>query len=255
MISGLYMSASGVITNSHRQDVIANNLANIETNGFKRALSLVQQRPPESIESGRTDLSNPMLDRMGGGMFLSPTRLDLSQGGIEQSDSSLHMAIFGKGYFAVKDGDETRLTRNGNFMLDRAGNLIQADGSGRPVLNTEKQPIRLNPTRLAQTSIDKDGLITVGGDFAGQIGLFDVADPKSLVPIGGTLLATPPGATLQPATDGRIQSGYLESSNVDPASEMAQLLDAQRQLEANANMIRFQDQTLGKLVNEVGKIG
>jgi len=67
MIYGLYLSASGVIANSHRQDVIANNLANIETNGFKRALSLLQQRDPESQESGQARGSDPILDGIGGG--------------------------------------------------------------------------------------------------------------------------------------------------------------------------------------------
>ena len=257
MIYGLYLSASGVISSAHRQDVIANNLANVETTGFKRALALVQQRPPESIESGRVNDSNRLLDGIGGGLFLSPTALDLSQGSIERSDSPLHVAIFGRGYFAVNDGNETRLTRNGNFMLDRVGNLILADGrGGQRVLDARQQPIRLDVTRLGQTRVAPDGSIIVDGVPAGQIGVFEVDDPAALLPAGDTTLRRDPTAgAMRPAREASIQAGFLETANVDPASELTRLLDAQRVLEANANMIRFQDQTLAKLVNEVGKIG
>jgi len=184
---------------------------------------------------------------------VSPTQVDLTQGPIEPSSSPLHMAIFGSGYFAVKDGEQTRLTRNGNFMLDRQGKLILADGSGSAILDAQKQPIQLDPTRVGEVAVAPDGTITVGGAIATQLGVFDVADPRGLVPAGGTLIAVRPNTELRPSV-ATVRSGFLEASNVDPASEMTQLLAAQRQLEANANMIRYQDQSLSKLVNEVGKI-
>lgn len=255
MIYGLYASASGVIASSHKQDVHANNLANIETSGFKRALALVQERPSEAVESGRPGTSNPLLDEIGGSLFLSPTSIDLSQGPLEQSNSPLHLAVFGRGYFAVRDGEQVRLTRNGTFMLDRAGRLTLADGSARPVLDVRQRPIRLDPARLPQTVVNDDGQIVVDGELVARIGLFDVPDPRQLVPAGGTLLKAPDGAALSRVRNPKIHTGYIESSNVDPATELAALLDAQRVLEANANMIRYQDQTLAKLVNEVGKIG
>ncbi len=254
MVYGIYLSATGVITSSHRQDVIANNLANLETTGFKRALSLVQQRPPESRENGRGDLSNPILDEIGGGLFLSPTQIDRTQGLLLPTESTLNLAVFGEGYFAVRDGEKTRLTRNGNFMLDRNGTLILSDASGKPVLDVKQKPITLDATKLDQTSIGRDGTIAINGQFAAQIGVFDVEDPRNLVPVGGTMLAPVGDAPIKRVVAPTMQSGYLELSNVDPATELTQLMDAQRQLEANANMIRFQDQTLGRLVNDVGKI-
>src|SRR6185503_11059153 len=101
MIYGLYLSATGVLANSYRQDVIANNLANSETVGFKRHLAVFQQRPPESQELGRTDLSDSMLDHIGGGFLLSPTMVDTTQGELETTGNNLDAAIVGKGYFAV----------------------------------------------------------------------------------------------------------------------------------------------------------
>ncbi|MCS7033364.1 MAG: flagellar hook-basal body protein [Phycisphaerae bacterium] len=255
MIYGLYLSASGMMASSHRQDVIANNLANVETTGFKRALTTLQQRSPESVESGRRDLSDPLLDGIGGGIFIAPTRIDRSQGLMQPASSPLQLAIFGQGYFAIQDRAGLRLTRNGNFMLDRQGTLVLADGSGREVLDASRRPIRLEASRLHETRVGESGAITVNGEFVAQLGLFDVDEPARLVPAGGTALMPPAGQRLRPASGARVQAGYLEAANVDPAFELTQLIDAQRQLEANANMIRYQDQTLGRLVNEVGKIG
>jgi flagellar basal body rod protein FlgG len=254
MIYGMYLSATGVMTSSHRQDVIANNLANVETNGFKRAMAQFEQRPVESAAMGRPDLSNPMLDAIGGGIFVSPTRVDNSQGTLQPSDSPLHVALYGDGYFAVRDGEQLRLTRNGNFMLDRSGTLVMSNEAGTRVLDEKKEPIKIDVTRLRELSIGKDGTIALNGEFVAKLGVFDVADRKSLVPAGGALL-TPQDATLKLAENASVESGYLEGANVDPAIELTQLILAQRQLEANANMLRFQDQTLGRLVNDVGKIG
>jgi flagellar basal body rod protein FlgG len=86
-----------------------------------------------------------------------------------------------------------------------------------------------------------------------RIGLFSVPEPKKLRKMGGSLLDN--GRQKLQSGGGALRQGYLERSNVEPAVELTQLMDAQRQLEANANMIRFQDQMLSRLVNDVGKIG
>src|SRR5205809_916462 len=134
MIYGLYLSATGVMASSYRQDVIANNLANSETVGFKRHLATFQQRPVESQSSGRPDLSDPMLDNLGGGFLVSPTQIDATQGDLENTGNNLDAAIFGKGFFAVGDSTHTQLTRAGQFMLNQDGDMIMANGSNTPVL-------------------------------------------------------------------------------------------------------------------------
>src|ERR1044071_174904 len=99
MLYGLYLSATGVLANSHKQDVIANNLANAETVGFKRSMALFQQRRTEaqaSLELG--DQSDPRLARMTGGMFSSPTHIDHTAGMVERTGSNLDVAIHGDGY-------------------------------------------------------------------------------------------------------------------------------------------------------------
>jgi flagellar basal-body rod protein FlgG len=252
MIYGLYLSAAGVITNAYRQDVISNNLANSETVGFKKNLAMFQQRPTELEEQGGPPtLSNPNLEKLGGGIFASPTAIDQSQGELEPTADPLDVGIIGKGYFAVSDHGQTRLTRDGRFMMDSTGQLVMANGSGQPVLDTKGKPIVLNTA--AQTNIAADGQITQDGKPMGRIGVFNVPNPNLLTKEGDNFLKYPDTTRLTAST-AKLQSKFLERSNVDPANALVSLMETQRQLEANANMIRIQDQTLDKLVNQVGRI-
>src|SRR5689334_23249319 len=116
MLYGLYLSAAGVMTSSYRQDVIANNIANSETVGFKRDLALFQQRRTAMQEMGLSpSRSNALMEALGGGVFASPTLLDRTQGDLEQTGSPLDVAINGQGYYKVSHGDQTALTRDGRF--------------------------------------------------------------------------------------------------------------------------------------------
>ena len=250
MLYGLYLSANGIVTSSHKQDVVANNLANSESTGFKRDVATFQQRLTEAAVRRRPDLTNPLLEKLGGGIFASPTLTDNRQGDLDSTGNPLDVAIQGDGYFAVRDKGESRLTRNGQFAVDRKGRLILSNGEGQPVLDPAGRPIQIAPGKPA--TIGPDGTVSQGGQPVGRVGLFDVADRNQLVKRGGTLLAHP-GQSLVPGA-GALRSEYVERANVDPATELAELMETQRQLEANANMIRYQDQTLGRLVNEVGKI-
>jgi flagellar basal-body rod protein FlgG len=119
------------------------------------------------------------------------------------------------------------------------------------VLDSKQSPIVLDGT--APTTISTDGTITQNGKVVAALGLFDLSDPATLRKDGATLLSAPAGAPLNHATP-TVRSGFVERSNVDPATELTELMDTQRQLEANANMIHIQDETLDKLVNDVGRI-
>ena len=255
MLYGLYLSAAGVMTNSYRQDVIANNLANSETVGFKKDLATFRQRDPASKElPGRAGSSNPLLDRIGGGTLADPTLVDTSQGDFEPTDNPLDAAINGPGYFMVSDRGQPRLTRNGQFLLRRDGSLCLSGGANQPVLDAAGHGITLDGTLRNQTTIGQDGTISQAGVPVARLGVVDVPNPAHLKSEGGTLFSTPDIGAVRPS-DSVLQGGFVERANVDPASEMAALMDAQRQLEANANMIHYQDSTLDKLVNSVGKIG
>src|SRR5260221_12170514 len=126
MIYGLYLSATGVLTNSYRQDVIANNLANSETVGFKKDLALFQQRRTEAQERGFGAGSNALLEGLGGGGYASPTRVDTSQGDLGPAGSNLDVGGEGTGNFNVNDNGQAPLSADGRFSLDRTGPRILA---------------------------------------------------------------------------------------------------------------------------------
>ncbi|MGN6505830.1 MAG: flagellar hook-basal body protein [Tepidisphaeraceae bacterium] len=251
MIYGLYLSATGVITSSHQQDVIANNLANAETSGFKRELSLQEQRRVESQALHAADASNPTLDNIGGGELLAPSYIDQSQGQMEVSSNSFDTAIVGSGYLAVRDGDTTRYTRNGQFMIDHSGNLVTS--VGQPVLDVQKKPINLAGFTQQELKINPDGSIQNGQDTLAQIGMFEPTDPQSIKPHGANLFSTTDATQMVPAK-GKLMRNMKEGSNVDPTKELTRLMETQRLLEANANFIKTQDATLAKAVTDVGKI-
>lgn len=251
---GLYLSATGVMANSHRQDVIANNLANAESVAFKRDLPMFQQRLTEAqqhrVMAGK---SNLMLENLGGGMLLSPTVIDQSQGDLEETGRALDVGVFGKGFLAVKEGTQTLLTRDGRLMTDKEGYLITAGSNPGKVLDEKGKPIQLNPAQ--PVVIDETGQIRQQNESVAKLGLYDVKDPTQLVKLGEAKFLPTQGEGSIIEGAGQIRSGFLERANVEPANELTQLMETQRQLEANANMIRYQDAMLGRLVNDVGKIG
>jgi len=255
MLYGLYLSATGVMTNSYRQDVIANNLANAETVGFKKDLTMFRQRMTASQESPEHQgWSNPLLEGIGGGTLAEPTSLDTSAGSLEKTGIKTDAAIQGSGYFTVDDHGTTRLTRNGQFVIATDGTLIMANGKNLPVLDASGNPIKLDGRLASQTVIGQDGSISQGdGSVPKQLGVVDVPDPGLLKNESGTLLSYPNMKEVTPSNS-IIVAESVEDANVDPATELTALMETQRQLEANANMIHTQDSTLDKLVNTVGKV-
>lgn len=253
MLYGLYLSATGVMTNSYRQDVIANNIANSETVGFKRDLALFQARRTEMKESGASpSRSNAMLEALGGGVLASPTLMDHAQGDMDHTDSNLDVAIRGEGYYTVSNGDKTSLTRDGRFTINSHSRLAMAINPSTEILDIKGKPITLNPS--IPPIIDAQGVISQNNQPVGRLAVVDAPDPTQLTKSGGTLLKYADMTKLRPATGATLESGFREMSNVEPSTELSNLMDAQRQLEANANMIRYQDQMLSKLCNDVGKI-
>jgi len=266
---GLYLSAAGIQTSTYRQDVISNNIANAETVGFKKDVPLFQQRLTEAQSRRRgisgpsgpdaagdpSDMTNPLLEPLGGGHWLAPTAVDLSQGELEPTGNPLDVGIMGPGYLRVSDGQGAdHLTRDGRLLVDSTGKLIMANDQRQKLLDVKGKPIQLDPR--AGATIDKQGLVTQNGKPVARLGVYAVPQPGLLRKQGNGLFSYPDmGQATAQASGFELRSESVERANVDPATELAALMDTQRQLEANANMIRYQDQALSKAVNEVGKIG
>ena len=244
---GLYLSAEGAQAQSTRLEVIAHNLANVDTVGFKRELAILQARYAEAIEQGLTTSGSGAIDDVGGGIMVRETKTDYSPGPLKRTKIPTDVAIKGPGFFVVQKGDETLLTRAGNFTLTSRGELITQQGY--TVLDDSGIPIVI---RDAQWQISDSGAVQ---QRSGRQNLA-LVEPQSLgdlVRVGENLFRPLSDPQALPAADRRVAAGHLEMSSVRATTEMTAMIQASRALEANVNMMRVQDQMLSGLVNRVMK--
>lgn len=248
---GLYLSADGAHVQDKRIQTLANNLANVDTVGFKRELAIFQARYAESISAGMQSPGLGGADDIGGGILLRETKTDFTPGPLKRTQIPTDMAIEGEGFFVVQKGEEKYLTRAGNFRLTNDGSLVTQQGY--PVLNDAGSPIVIG-TDGGSWSITPEGEIRQQNGQRQMIGIQKPANYSDLAKVGENLfrpLAEPQAAA--PA-DRHVAGGYVELSAVRPTLEMTELIEASRILEANINMMKTQDQTLSGLVNRVLKV-
>jgi flagellar basal-body rod protein FlgG len=253
---GLYLSTSGMLTKTHAMDVLSNNLANVNTAGFKPDRSFVIQRDPVRVEDGVLQLpSDRLLERLGAGSLSAPTRPDFTPGALKPTGNDFDLGVDGEGFFMIRTGPDdadVRLTRDGRFMLDRDGRLVRAS-DGRPVLAESGAEIRLDVEQ--PVSIDASGAVTQDGDVVANLALVSPAAPNSLVKEGANLFRMlDPEARTNPA-GGQVRQGMLEHSGVDPVRTMTTILDTARAFERNARMIQIFDQGMSRAINTLGRVG
>lgn len=257
---GLYVSASGVLTNTYRQDVFANNLANSQTVGFKVDMPMIRQRQPESMEDrAGFDLSHELLDQLGGGVLASQQRLDMTNGEPTKTGRPYDLALTQPNtFFAVAIQDtatgatQVRLTRDGRFTRDNDGFLVTMAG-GHKVLNQKDQPVRIPEGN--NIAVDNLGRIVVDGEEVDTMQVTAVNDPHHLIKQGQNLLAWEDGKD-QRRTAGHVEvlQGFVESSSVDPVQALMQLVSATKAISGNANMIRYHDQLMDRAINTLGRV-
>jgi flagellar basal-body rod protein FlgG len=262
-IIALNAAATGLNALSDRIDVIANNLANAETQSFKRQrvnfedLMYLQYKQP-----GITDSSgnmNPAGINVGLGTKVSNTELDMTQGALESTGGPLDLAIQGDGFFHVKIlptiGDGTGYTRNGSLNRNKNGDLVVGIGDGYELI----PPINI-PSTATNIAIAQDGTIQYtapGGRVvqAGPIKLSQFVNPQGLHLEGGSIYtetpASGPPIENNPGDNGagQLQQGYIEDSNVDAVKELVTLMKTQRSFELNSQSIQTADQALQTVAN------
>jgi flagellar basal-body rod protein FlgG len=254
---GLYLAASGALTNIHRQEVITNNLANASTAGFKPDLVFARQRLPERLESGAATDPQWLLEQLGGGVALMPTQLDLSQGALTQTSNDLDLAIEGEGFLVLRSGAGAdpggiRLTRDGRLSINTAGELVMA-ATGMRVLDTADQPIRLDPDEKVE--IGTDGDVVQGGRVRATIQLASPRDPQDLVKAGMNVFRhRSAGQPARRPAGGRLRQGYTESSAVNPITTLKDLVAAVKSVQANLKMMQYHDHIMGQAVNTLGRV-
>jgi len=256
---GLYLSASGVLTNTYRQDVFANNLANVETPGFKPDMPSIRQRDPEAIEDNLGfEGSNELLDHLGGGVLAGRQRINFAQGAYRATHNPLDAALTDKNqFFAVQITDsntgktQVRLTRDGRFTLNGARELVTQ--SGKRVLDTSDQPIILDGPGRAR--IAGNGQVMLNDQPIAQLQVAKVDNLDGLTKRGQGLFVFEGADPREAVKVPDIKPGYVEASGVDPITTMMQVVAATKAATGNANMIKYHDQVLDRAVNTLGRVG
>ena len=246
---GLYMSAEGAMAQDQRLTVIANNLANVDTVGFKKDLAVFQARYAQSIEDGRTPADTTGIDNQGGGVYTVETVSDFSQGPLKATGLPTDMAIRGEGFFVVEKDGQNYLTRAGNFQISDQGQLVTQQGY--PVLNDSMSPVFISPTAGPWEVSDTGAILQAGS--AQNLALVMPHSYGDLVKEGENLFR--PLAETQPlaAAQRSVASEYLEGSGVEPTLEMVDMITASRLFEANTKMLQTQDQMSGNLIGRLMK--
>jgi flagellar basal-body rod protein FlgF len=249
---GIWLSAAGMKVSDHRQTVLANNLANAHTPGFKHDLAVVMQRriESESIADG-FQYAHPVLDGLAGGVNVRPTHHTFAQGPIERTDNPLDVAIKGDGFFAVSDGSVTRYTRDGRFSVNTPGELVLAAGEGRwKVLDDAEGPIVLDPAG-GKVRVSGNGTIRQGQTAVATLGIMTTDDKQSLRKVGANLFEAK--GEMVPA-EANLVTESLEGSTFDVMQGLAELIEATRAFQLNAKMVQLQDQVTGQAVTTVGRV-
>ncbi|MCD7725470.1 MAG: flagellar hook-basal body protein [Clostridiales bacterium] len=278
MLKGLYTAYTGMINEQHRMDVMTNNLANADTNGYKKEGTTSQAfdtvlaykikdlseagNLPVGLGTAKTydedSVDNPdrWISRTGMnlGVKIGENYVDYSEGPIKETGNTFDLAISDTGFFAVeytnKAGEtSTKYTRDGNFTMDQQGYLVTQDGDF--VLDENGRRIRMDTT--LSVSIDRSGRITQDGAEVAVIGLTDFEDYDYLERFGENYFQPVDGAT-EIDCESEIYSGYLETSNISIVTEMVNMITIQRQYESNQKLITTYDETLDTAVNQLGKI-
>ncbi len=249
MAGEIWISATGLQARSQEIDVLANDIANIDTPGFKALLpQSADVAPLAAYPAGlAVGPANPQAVYAGGGSSPPALELDLSEGPVQQTGRSMDAAIIGQGFFALTDPAAPTAapvyTRAGRFFMDSSGQIV--DGEGRHLLGSNGSPLRV-PAGASHPRIAADGTVTAttaSGDITvGRIGLAYPTNPQGLAGSGFGVWIAPAGAGKVPLTApdarrSRIDGAALEQSNTDLASMLPQVLSAQRAYEANARAL------------------
>lgn len=266
MMRSLWSAASGMISQQTAVDTIANNLANVNTTGYKNEKAEFKSLLYQTLQTRTTSANGeqkPISAQVGLGTRITSITSDFTQGPLTESQSDSAFALEGDGFFAIRGADgNTCYTRNGDFKLsvgaDNSLTLVTSEGYA--VLDSNGNaihiPAGINTSKLVISTDGQFGYQDAAGNYVSlnqQIGVYQFNNPAGLVKMSGSLLAATDasGAAINEATannivKSKVRAGYLEGSNVQVADEMVNLIVAQRAYEMNSKAIQAADDMLGQ---------
>lgn len=257
MQNGMFSGLFGALTNEHRMNSIANNLANVNTTGYKRDtlsfrdtfIMFAHDQIMEPVANVRSEKLFPEPKHLARPR-LAEARTDFSQGALKTTGGPLDVAISGDGFFTVRTPEGDYYSRNGHFRLTPEGTLITEQGF--PVLGDGAE-INI-PAGTTNVVIAEDGRIFADNELVGQIGMVSVDDPAKLEKLGGNMYRARQGAQVgEIETTGFMVQGFLEMPNVDVVYEMVNMIEAQRQFEAYQKVMQTADSVDREAITRVGR--
>jgi flagellar basal-body rod protein FlgG len=266
MVKGLYSAWSGMVNEMNRMDIMTNNLANADTNGYKKEGATSQTFSEQLAVKIKDQSDNGQPVTLGGmypGVKIGETYTDYSQGSFQVTDSQYDVALDGDGFFAIaftnKNGETSvKYTRDGAFTVNTEGYLVTKDGdyvlNQNGADNTDPgagNRIRLDPNQTF--TIDEKGDIWQNEVQVATLGVVDFENYDYLEKYGENLYQTVDGATLTDSS-ARVRQGYIEASNVNVVTEMVNMITITRAYESNQKVLQTEDSLLDRAVNNVGRV-
>jgi flagellar basal-body rod protein FlgG len=245
VLKGLYTAATGMNTALNRTNIITNNLANVNTTGYKKDTT-INSSFAEMLLKRLPD--GKMLGEGGQGVKVEGTVTDFSSGGLHKTGNPLDLAISGEGFFAIQTPQGMRYTRNGNFTRNQDGQVVTQNGN---LVLGRSGPLQVFGDQI---QVDNQNNLVVDGQVIDQIRTVTFANRDGLVKEGDTSYRTTPEVGNQFIGTGKIQQGYLEGSNVNAVKSMTNMIEATRYYEANQKIAKTYDRSLEETVNSVGKV-
>jgi flagellar basal-body rod protein FlgF len=239
MIKALNAMSRECIRQINRLDCITNNIANVNTSGFKAEKAFFLEEDPDDLYNAERPLESAI------------RTINYSQGVIQKTGNTLDLAVNGKGFFVVQTDEGEAYTRDGKFTLDTDKNLVTEEGDY--VLGTSGK-ITI-PGDNVEIEIDESGAINVDGSEAGVVKIVDFGKPDGLVKQGNGLFRNPDDAAeLQMGKNHEIQSGYLELSNVKAVEQMVDMINVNRSFELYQKVMQTLQEQDKLSTNRIGKL-
>ncbi|WP_298837193.1 flagellar hook-basal body complex protein [Clostridium sp.] len=261
MLEIMWDSKSAMRAQQEKLDTISNNIANANTNGYKKLNTNFKDLVHETLDrkgypvnaASKTVLQN------GTGVRVGEWKRDNTQGSLTQTGLSTDLAIDGTGYFEVTQPDNTKAyTRSGNFLTDASGTIVDEMGNRLSIVDTGGNNInKVNgPYKFTANNfqVDENGNVAIKGSNAiiGKIKISTVVGDNSMISIGDSLFQPKSGITVSDSKDYSINQGYLEGSNVDISTEMTDMLMTQRAFQLSSSTLKTADE-MWQMANNLQK--
>lgn len=280
MIRGIHTSSAGMAAMQSKLDIISNNLANVNLNGYKKDVAVMKAFPDIQIRRSFDDGlvafplgsfdTQPFVGKLGTGVELNESYTVFKQGALKETNNDFDIALEGKGFIAVMTDKGERYTRNGTFTIDKEGFLVTKEGYK---VQTEKGSVQIKRNNII---IDKEGNLYRNSAFAGdesrlvqrdenewegkelvgRIKIVRFPRERELRRQGSSLYFENEHTGEHIIAEGKdrpkVLQGFVETSNVNIIKEMTQMIEVQRTYEANQKSIQSHDELLGKVINQVG---